>query len=171
MTTLISFIVFCQMLGAGIGALTTIWGEFAYIRAIRDGRLDHAERAHLDVIAHGLRFGMTLLLIASLALVIVAYFLHTTPQPALTTGYWTLTIIALLIIYVSWALSRQRISFALGSAIAFTAWWFLAYLTLGLVPPLSFGALAAFFVVATVVFYAMLQYARMLAHNKSTSIS
>ena len=166
MTALIPFIVFCQALGALTGASTTIWGELAYMRAMRDGKIDRAERAHLHAIAHGLRFGMTLLLISSLALVIIAYALRTAIQPAQTTGFWTLIAFAVLIIYVSWALSRNRISFALGSAIAFTAWWLLAYLTLGLLPTLSFGAVVSFFIVATAIFYAVLYYARMLTAKR-----
>ncbi|MHB1163605.1 MAG: hypothetical protein ACYCZZ_03770 [Minisyncoccota bacterium] len=171
MTALVPFIVFCQALGALIGAGTTVWSELAYIRAMRDGKIDNAERAHLRVITHGLTFGMTLLLLSSLALVVVAYLSRASLQPALTASYWTLVIFAILIIYVSWALSRKRITFALGSAIAFTAWWFLAYLTIGWMPLLSFGAVLAFFVIATGIFYAILGYARMLVHHKSTASS
>lgn len=162
MDTIITFIVLCQAFGAFVGAGTTIWGEFAYLRAMRDGTMDAAERAHLRIIAHGLRFGMTLLLLSSFALVVVAYVLHAQRQPAVTPDYWALMLIALVVIAVSWALSRKKISFALGSAIAFTAWWFLAYLTIGWVPGLSLGAVAGFFVVATAIFYAILSYARML---------
>ncbi len=167
MTALVSFVVFCQALGALIGAFTVVWGELAYLRAIRDRKIDHAERAHLRTIAHGLRFGMTLLLLASLALVVIEYLAHAATQPAMTPSYWALVIFALVVVYVSWALSRKRISFALGSAIAFTGWWFLAYLALGWLPPLTFGALVAFFVIATGIFYAILQYARMLAGSRS----
>jgi len=168
MITLILFLVFFQALGAGIGACSAVWGELAYVRAMRDGKLDRAERAHLDHIARGLRFGMTLLLAASLSLVILSYHLRATEQPALTTSYWILIVLALLVTWTSWALSRGRISFKLGSAIAFTGWWFLVFLTLGQIPPLSFGAVVAFFVVATVVFYALLQYLRfLLAHKKA----
>jgi hypothetical protein len=162
MTSLILLIVFCQALGALIGASTTVWGEMAYLSAMKDGKIDHAERAHLRIIAHGLRFGMTLLLTSSFALVIIAYLERAALQPALTTSYWTLIILALLAIYVSWALSRKHISFALGSAVAFTAWWFLAYITLGWMPAQSFGTMIAFFVVATGIFYGILQYARFL---------
>jgi len=166
MTALISFIVFCQTLGALIGASTAVWSELAYLRAMRNGKIDVAERAHLRIIAHGLHFGMTLLLLSSLALVIAAYIAHLSPQPAVTTSYWVLTLFASIIIYASWALSRNRISFALGSAIAFTAWWFLVYLALGWIPLISFGATIAFFVVATAIFYAILGYTRMLATDK-----
>ncbi len=163
MTVLLSFLVFCQALGASVGAFTALWGEFSYIRAMRDGKLDVAERAHLHIIGRGLRFGMTLLLLASLGLVIVAYTLHGTPQPALTPAYWTLIVLALLIIGVSWALARRHISPALGSATAFTAWWFLAYLTLGLLSPLPLSSSIALLVVATAVIYALFYYVRMLA--------
>jgi len=143
-----------------------VWSELAYIRAMRDGTIDTAERAHLHVIARGLRFGMTLLLLASLGLVIVAYVLHATQQPALSVSYWTLIALALLIIVISWALSRGRISFSLGSATLFTSWWFLVYLTFGLLPLLTFGAAVAFFVVATALFYALFHYVRLLALHK-----
>ena len=166
MITLVSFILFCQALGALTGAFATVWGELAYIRAMRDGKIDHAEQAHLRIIAHGLRFGMNLLLIASFSLVVIAYQAHATLQPVLTPSYWTLIVLALLIIYVSWALSRHHLSFALGSALLFTAWWFLAYLTVGWMPMLSFTATVAFFVIATGIFYAILKYARMLSLGK-----
>lgn len=166
MDTIIAFIVLCQAFGAFVGAGTTIWGELAYLRAMRDGTIDAAERAHLRIIAHGLRFGMTLLLLSSFALVVVAYLLHAQRQPAVTPSYWALILIALVVVWVSWALSRKKISFPLGSAIAFTAWWFLAYLTIGWVPELSLGATIGFFVVATGIFYGVLAYSRMLTHPK-----
>lgn len=162
---LISFLVFCQALGAFVGAVAAVWSEVVYLRAMRDGRIDTAEREHLHVIARGLRFGMTLLLLASLGLILVAYA-FSFPQPALTASYWTLIALALLIISVSWALSRKHISFALGSASIFTAWWFLVYLSFGLIPPMSFGAAVMSFIVATAIFYAVLQYARLLAAPK-----
>lgn len=159
---LIPFIFFCQALGAIIGATTAVWSELAYLRARKDGHIDPAERAHLHVIAHGLRFGMTLLLIASFALIIISFVLNAPVQPATTASYWALVFAALVIVYVSWALSKKKISFALGSSVIFTAWWFLTYLTIGWMPPLSFGATIGFLAVATAIFYAILEYARML---------
>lgn len=166
MTALIIALVFGQALGALVGALSAVWGELAYVRAMRDGRLDRAEQEHLDHIARGLRFGMTLLLLSSFALVIVAYVAHAASQPALMANYWILIALALLVTLVSWALSHGHVSFRLGSAAAFTGWWFLAFLTLGQIPPLSFGSAVAFFVVATAIFYALLQFARFLALRK-----
>lgn len=162
MTTLVYFLVFCQALGALSGACMAVWSELAYMRYMRDGKIDHAERAHLNVIAHGLRFGMSLLLLSSFALVIVMYLLHATQQPALTASYWILIVLAILIISVSWALSRRRISFALGSAVIFTGWWFLVFLTFGQLPALTFGAGVALYIVGVAILYALFHYARFL---------
>lgn len=166
MAALVPYLVFCQTLGAFIGAFTAVWSEIVYIRAMKDGRISVAERAHLDTTARSLRFGMILLLLASFALVVVDYELHLPLQPALSPSYWTSVMLALLIIGVSWALSRQFISFALGSAVIFTSWWFLAFLTAGQLPALSFGASIAFLVVATGIFYGLLQYSRFLVLPK-----
>ena len=163
MTALVPFLAFCQALGALVGAVTSVWGELAYIRDMRDGKIDTAERAHLNIIARGLRFGMTLILLASLGLVIVAYTSNAALQPALTPVYWTFIMLALVVISVSWALFRRHISFAFGSAALFASWWFLVYLTLGLLSPLLFGSSVALLVVATVIIYALLQYIRMFA--------
>lgn len=165
MPALVPFLVFCQALGASVGAFTAIWSELAYARAMRDGKIDHAERTHLHIIAHGLRYGMTLLLLASLGLVVVAYTEHTALQPALSASYWTFIALALVVISVSWALSRRRISFTLGSASIFTAWWFLVYLSFGWLP-LSFGAAVMSFIVAAAIFYAVLYYARLLTAQR-----
>lgn len=162
MAALVPLLLFCQALGASVGAFMAVWSEIAYIRAMRDGKIDVAERAHLHVLARGLRFGMTLILLSSFGLVVAAYLLHTALQPALTPSYWTSIALALLIIGISWALSRHRVSFVFGSAGVFTAWWFLAYLSLGRLPALSFGAAVALFVVATAMFYAVLQAGRFL---------
>lgn len=149
-----------QVIGASIGVVTAIWGEFAYIKAHRDGMINHAERAHLTMISHGLRFGLTLLLVSSLGLTLIAYEIRSKLQPALTPSFWILMILSLLVIFVAWALSRHKLSFAVGSATLFTAWWFLAYLTLGLLPALPFGSIVALFVVATAVFAVILHWAR-----------
>lgn len=167
MNGLVSFLVLVQALGAAIGTYGALTGELAYIRALGDGKVSDGERAHLHALARGLRFGMSLLLLASFGLVVAMYTEAALVQPALTSAYWEMLALALLIIYVSYALSRRTISFELGSAIAFTGWWFLLYLTFGNLPPLTMGAAIAFFVVATGVMYAVLYYLRHLArHSK-----
>lgn len=163
MASVIALLLFCQALGALAGVVSVIWGEVAYLHALRDGRIDHAERAHLRAIVRGMRWGMTVLLLSSLGLVIAAYTNATAAQPALSANYWAFVVIALVVIAGGWALPRKRLSFALVSAVLFTGWWFLLYLAFGLMPALSFGAFAAFFVVSVAVFAGVLWYARRLA--------
>jgi hypothetical protein len=115
-STLVAFLVFCQALGAIVGAVTCVWGELSYVKSMRRGQVDAAERRHLIIIGHGLRYGMSLLLLSSLGLIILAYGERVTTQPALSTPYWTLILLALLVIGVSAALARKRISFGFASA-------------------------------------------------------
>ena len=167
MQTAILVFAVLQAVGAIVGALSAVWGEIAYVRARKDGAIDQAERAHLDALARGLRIGMSVVLLSSFVLVVLAYMSGELAQPALTTNYWMLMALSLLVMYVSWALSRRRITFALGSASAFAAWWFIAYLTIGFIPSMSFGAAVALYVVAVGVFYALLRYARFLLVSSS----
>ena len=164
-------LVTLQALGAVIGAFMAVWSEVAYVRAMADGVISNAENAHLVHLGRGLRFGLGLLLLASLGLVIDAYARELGVQPALTASYWILIALSLVIIYISWALARKKVSFALGSAAAFTAWWFLAYLTLGLLPGLTFGAAFALYVVATAIFYGLLSYVHLLVAPPSPTQS
>lgn len=165
MPSLVAMLVFCQALGAGLGAFTAVWGEIGYLKAARDGKIDAGERAYLEAIARGLRYGMALLLLASFGLVIVAYAEESALQPALTPSYWTLIALSLVVVTVARALVRRRVSFPIASAALFTAWWFLVYLAFGQLS-LTFGAAAMSFLVAGVIFYGMLSYARLLAARK-----
>ncbi|MBU6214617.1 hypothetical protein KGM48_02120 [Patescibacteria group bacterium] len=160
MTAAILAFVFLQTIGAFVGAGAAVWGEIAYVRAHRDGKVDRAERLHLESIAAGLRIGMLLLLLSSLGIIITSYLLRSSAPPATLSNYWTLMALALLVVWATWALSRRRISFVSGSALVFSAWWFLVYLTLGWLPGLSFGSAFAAFVVVTALFYALLQAIR-----------
>ena len=162
MTPLIPFLVFCQSLGALIGALSAVAGEFAYLRAMRNGKISESEGRHLAHIGHGLRYGMTLLLLASLGLTLAAYQVQTALQPGLTASYWTLMALALTVIGVCHSLARGRVSFPLASASIYAGWWFLVYLSFGWLP-LSFGAAVMSFVIATAIFYAVLYWARLIA--------
>ena len=164
MDILLPLLVFMQALGAVVGVVYAILAELAWMAAVKDGRLDRAERVHLTHLANGLRFGMASILISSFGLVVIAYFKHGM-QPAETASYWTMILLAVLVVGLSWALSRKKIPFALGSAAIFTGWWFLALLVLGQVPEMNFGSALAFYAVATSVFAGILYYSRMLILN------
>ncbi|MGH7175449.1 MAG: hypothetical protein ACREGR_03780 [Minisyncoccia bacterium] len=162
MGTLIAIFAVLQAVGAILGAGGAVWGELSYFNAIADGRLDRAERAHLSVIAKALRWGMLILLVSSIALVLIAFILSNPLQPALTSGYWALMTLALVVIWASWALSRRRVPFWFGSAAIFTGWWMMALLALGRLPLLSYGATVAFAIVACAIIAGVLAYIRSL---------
>lgn len=162
MPTLALVLALLQALGAVIGAGGSVLGELAYFSAIRDGRISHAERDHLARIASALRLGMLLLLLSSIGLAIVAFVAHDPLQPAATTGYWLLMLLSLAIITLSWALARRKIPFAIASGAAFTAWWYMAFLTLGQAPDLTLGAAIALYVVASAIISGILYFARSL---------
>jgi hypothetical protein len=163
MTGLTSFFLVLQAVGAGVGVISAVWAEFAYVRAMRDGRVDAAERLHLDTIALGLRYGMLLLLVSSLSLVILAYGAGTAVAPATTSGYWSFMALALLVIVLASTLSRRRLSFSLASAAIFTGWWFLLYIALGRLPAMTFGGSVALFLIAATLLYGVLYSARIYA--------
>lgn len=162
MSSLFTLFVVVQVCGAFIGVVGAVWSELAYVHAAKDGTINKAERAHLQVIAHALRFGMLLLLLASSGLVVLAYLKQINP-PALTDVYWIFMMLALLIIVAAWALSRNRMPFVIGSGVIFSGWWFLLFLTIGQLPMLSFGEALGLYTVITTVFCGILWYTRRVA--------
>ena len=162
MEILVVIFVILQAIGAIMGAGGAIFGQLAYFRAIKDGRIDRAERDHLRIIANGLRFGMMLLLISSIALVLAAFINSDPLQPALTSSSWILMTLALVVIWASWALSKRRLPFWLGSAIIFTGWWMIALLAFGRFPNIGYGPTILFTIVAGGIIAAVLAYARSL---------
>lgn len=160
MEALVSLLVFSQALGALTGTSAAVLGEYFYIKAVRDGKIDAAERFHLRTASQGVRYGMTLIVITSFALVITDYLREVPVQPALRVEYWIYSTLVLLVIGFSWALSRGHVSFALGSAVTLSGWIFITYLSFAREPLLSFGSTVALFIIATAVLYAVLHYAR-----------
>lgn len=155
-------LIYSQVIGAVVGVVSVVAGELRYIRALRDGRIDAGERAQIESIGYGLKYGMTLLLVGTGGLVYVAYFLKSAQQPALSSGYWMLMGVALLIITISSRIARRDIRFGMGTAILFTSWWFLSFLSLGWLT-LTIGSAIASLLVTTVVFYGILSYIRLLS--------
>lgn len=156
------FLLFCQTLGALGGAFSAVAAEIAYVRALRDGHIDKAERRHLELLTHGLRYGMLLLLLASIGTVVYAYVYHAPTQPALSTSYWIFMVLALIVIILTWATGRKVISFSVGSAGLFAGWWCMAYLAMGLFPQLSLVSSLFAYLILAGVFLGLLHYARFL---------
>ena len=165
MEMLTTALVLAQAAGAVVGAGGAIFAELSYFRVMKDGVIDSAERAHLVILARSLRWGMFVVLGSSVGLVIIAFASDAPIQPALTSAYWTLMTITLAVILSSWALSRRKVSFVIGSAVAFTGWWFITLLSFAQFPPMSFGASLALYIVAVAIIGVVLAYARMLTRK------
>jgi len=99
MTALLTIGALLQAVGAVLGAGGSVFAEIFYLRAIQDGRIDEAERAHLRVVAGALRWGMLILLVGSITLVVTDFVYLVPVQPALTHAYWTLMGLAFAIIF------------------------------------------------------------------------
>ncbi len=166
MQTLIGLFAILQAIGAAIGAGGSVFAELFYLQAIRDGHIDVAEKRHMRTIAKTLRAGMLTVLTSSIALVLLAFIYDRNPQPAFTTSYWILMILAFVVIFGSWALSRKKMGATLAAAIAFMGWWFIALLAFGRFPAMSVTSTIGLFVVATAIMAAILHFFRTL-HRKS----
>lgn len=169
MDLLFTLFAMIQAAGAVVGAGGSVFAEVFYFEAIRDGRIDEGERAHLRTVAEALRWGMILLLVGSIGLVILNFAYITPVQPALTSAYWLQMFLAFVVIAFSALLSRGRVSFTLGSAAVFTAWWLITFLAFGQLTSLSFGEGIAFFVVALAIIAALLSYMRSLITKSLTT--
>jgi hypothetical protein len=167
MDLLLGTLVVCQALGALVGTMCAVWGQIAYVRALRDGVVDRAERAHLDAIAHGLWVGMSLLLASSLGLVFFAHASGAAVQPGVTASYWALMILAFTVIGLTWALSRRHISFPIGAAAILMAWWMMLFLAFGRLPTTTLGATLAAYVVGAGILYFLLQYIHVMAQDEA----
>ena len=151
-----------QAAGAVLGAGGAVFAEIFYLRALQDGKIDDAERAHLGVVALALRWGMLILLVGSIGLVLTDFVYVVPVQPALTHVYWIEMGLAFAVIFFSWALSRRKVGFVISSAAVFSGWWFLALLVFGRLPDMGFGAAIAFYIVLVAIVAALLWYLRML---------
>jgi hypothetical protein len=162
MTLLLAIFAIVQAVGSVIGAGGSVLAEIFYIRAMQDGTLDAAEKAHLRMVADALRWGMLILLIGSIGLTLTSFVYDVPTQPALTHAYWTLMGLIFAVIFFSWALSRKKIGFLLGSAAIFCGWWYIALLVFGRLPALRFGEAVALYIVATALIACVLMYARFI---------
>lgn len=168
MNAFLTLFTLVQAAGAVIGAGGAVFAEIFYVRAIQDGKIDDAERAHLRVVADALRWGMLILLVGSIGLVLTDFVYLVPVQPALSHAYWIEMGLAFAIIFFSWALSKKVIGFSLGSAGVFAGWWLLALLVLGRLPDVGFGAAVALYIVSTAIISAFLMYARMLTNTSNS---
>ena len=167
MNTLTLLFTLMQAAGAVVGAGGSVFAELFYLRAVKDGAIDEAERAHLSTVAGALRIGMLIYLIGSVGMVIMSFAYLTPLQPALTHTYWIQAGLVFAILFFAWALSRKLVSFTVGSAGVFAGWWFITFLVFEKLPAITFGAAVGIYLVATAVVAAFLYYVRTLLRGSA----
>lgn len=136
-------------LGAALGAVGITMGELFYARALADGKLENYEREYIRATFWSLRWGMTLVLFASVATILAEYLALSTPQHVLTASFWLTITAALVIILAGWGLSRRKIPWWLGSAAGFSGWWTIFALSTWRDLPYSYGTLAFAYLIGT----------------------
>ncbi len=154
-----------QLMGAVVGAASAVLAEVWYLEALRDGKVTRKENKHIAVATHGLRFGMSLVLLSSLGLLVTDYLLGGGRSAVLTPSYGALFGIIVLIFAISWTMSKRPKTFAWGSLVTFSAWWFMVYLTLGALPIDSLVAAAGIFLGTLLLLSVILHSARSFARH------
>ncbi len=162
-TDLVFIFATLTSLGAALGAVGITMGELFYTRAAADGKIETCEKEYIRATFWTLRYGMSLVLISSIAQIVTQYFAIDAPQDVLTPAFWFSLISALCVIFAGWGIARNRIPWWLGSAIGFTGWWTIFVLTAWRNLPYSFFTLLITFVIGTAVVAGLFSAIRSLA--------
>jgi hypothetical protein len=161
---LLSFFLELHTLGAIICAGYVAFAEFFYTKAASDGIIDHHERKYLRHLFSGLRFGMSIVLVSSIALIVLEYLLPDSPQDVLSAPFWALQTLTLLVLFFAWLLSRKNAEWWFVSAAILTGWWMMLLIDLGYLQQFQltyFMYLLLYFVVSLVL-SGVLSYIRIL---------
>lgn len=174
MTTLISIAAFVHVLGAAIGAAGITFGEIFYLKATADGRVDARERDYLHTTFFALKWGLMLTLISGITLGILEYAYSGAENHVLSAPWWFVNTLAFVIIFAGWGMAREKISWWLGSSLAFSGWWMVLMLDAWQItaPEASFSYMALIFayVVFTAVTALALSYARFFMNSRKPKV-
>ena len=154
-----------QLVGATIGAVYAILAELRYLQAIRDGKVTTRERRHILATQRGLRFGMSVVLLSSLGLVLVGY-VNQGAGFVLAPSYLAFVGLVVLIVTLSWVMSKRPRTFVWASLLTFTGWWYMVYLTMGALPVTSLAAAVSMYLVVLALLSSILHGARSFAKRR-----
>ena len=130
-SALIPYVAALHTLGALIGVGTVTFAEIFYTKAAADGVIDHHERKYLRHLFHGLTFGMTLVLLAGIALIVLEYLVPDAPQDVLAVPFWALQTLTVFVIILAARLSKGHAQWWFASAGILTGWWMILLIDLG----------------------------------------
>jgi hypothetical protein len=166
---LIPFAAVLHVIGAMIGAGTTTFAELFYTKAASDGIIDHHERKYLRRVYHGLRIGMTTVLLSGFALIVLEYLVPNAPQQVLFAPFWAIQTLTLIVLVLGELLSRREVPWWFASAALLAGWWMILLLDVNFFSSVSYLTLLMLYVIVSFVLGALLSYLRLLLRKKNTS--
>ncbi len=155
-----------HLLGAALGAGGVLFAEIFYTKAIADGRITEKEREYFATTYWSLRWGMTTVLLSGIALIVVQYLLPNSPEAVLYAPLWMQNTLILIITAVGWMLSRDLVSWWVGSSMVFAGWWMILVLDAFQTFSFPYLLLLSAYAVAIFVSAAFWGYARVLARDR-----
>ena len=173
METLINIAAFVHVLGAAIGVAGITFGEIFYLKATADGRVDAREREYMHTTFFALKWGLLLILLSGVVLGVLEYAYAGAQNHILGAPWWFINTLAFVIIFAGWGMMREKVSWWLGSALAFSGWWMVLMLDAWQIttPEASFSYLSLVFayIVFAAVTAAVLSYARFFMSTSPTA--
>ncbi len=174
MITLINIAAFVHVLGAAIGAAGITFGEIFYLKATADGRVDARERDYLHTTFFALRWGLLVILLSGIVLGTLEYAYVGAENHVISAPWWFINTLAFVIIFAGWGLMKGKVSWWIGSSLAFSAWWMVLMLDAWQItsPEASFSYVALVFayVVFALITAGALSYARFFMGFRTPSI-
>src|SRR3989344_1337539 len=159
---LVIFFAAFHTLGAALGVGGITFAEILYVKATRDGRVDAREREYVRATFFALRWGMTVVLLAGVALGLLEYKSPGASQGVLFAPLWFQNTLALVIIAAGYALAKGRIPWWFGSSAALVGWWFMLTIDAWRTIPFSYLSLVIAYIVLVFLPGAVLSYLRFL---------
>jgi len=159
-----------HIIGAAIGAGGALYAEINYLKSLRGAPSDRLESQWFTITFNTLAWGMFVVLLSSIALTLVQFFIPDGPQHVLGSALWMQHTLAFIIIIAAWFLSRKAFPWWLGSSLVFSGWWMLFALDAWHTEPVPYLTLIFSYVILVFISGALWEYARMLARERTFAV-
>ncbi len=158
-----------HIVGAAIGAGGALYAEINYLKSMNSELETYLERQWFTITFNSLAWGMFVVLLSSIMLTIVQFFIPDGPQNVLHSALWMQHTLAFIIIIAAWFLSRRAFPWWFGSSLVFSGWWMLFALDAWLTDSVPYLTLIFSYVLFVFVSGAFWEYMRVLARERQFS--
>jgi hypothetical protein len=163
---LASLLIGLHLLGVTIGVAGITFAEIFYLKATADGRIDAREKEYIRSTFWALKWGMFIVLISGSLLILVEYQLPFMNQAVLFAPLWVQETLCLVIITSGWALVKKKVSWFVGTALAFSAWWMILILDAWHNVPLGYSSLIILYALFASLSAIILGYVRVVCNKE-----